>query len=41
VSVDNLTDKDGVTEGDPRDPSAPNGRYILPRSIKFSVGYNF
>lgn len=41
LAVDNLTDKEGLTEGDPRNPSAPNGRYILPRSIKFSVGYNF
>ncbi|GAB3011905.1 TonB-dependent receptor [Bowmanella dokdonensis] len=41
LSVDNLTDKDGLTEGDPRNPQAPNGRYIMPRSIKLSVGYNF
>ncbi|MBC3765233.1 TonB-dependent receptor [Neptunicella marina] len=41
VSVDNLTDKDGLTEGDPRNPAAPNGRYILPRSVRLSVGYNF
>ena len=37
--ADNITDDDGLTEGDPRDPAAPNGRFIMPRSIKFSVGY--
>ena len=31
----------GLTEGDPRNPEAPNGRFILPRSVKFSVGYSF
>ncbi|WP_088330510.1 TonB-dependent receptor [Lacimicrobium sp. SS2-24] len=41
LSVDNLTDKDGLTEGDPRNPAAPNGRYIMPRSVKLSIGYNF
>ncbi len=40
-SVDNLTDKAGLTEGDPRDPASPNGRYILPRSVNLSVTYNF
>lgn len=39
LSVDNLTDKQGLTEGDPRNADAPNGRYIMPRSIKFSVSY--
>jgi iron complex outermembrane recepter protein len=39
LSVDNLTDTLGITEGDPRNPDAPNGRYIMPRSIKFSVSY--
>ncbi|GGD50385.1 TonB-dependent receptor [Lacimicrobium alkaliphilum] len=41
LSVDNLTDKDGLTEGDPRNPAAPNGRFIMPRSVKLSIGYNF
>ncbi|AWL12973.1 hypothetical protein HMF8227_02521 [Saliniradius amylolyticus] len=41
LSVDNLTDKEGLTEGDPRNPTAPNGRYIMPRSVKLSIGYNF
>ncbi|GAA0354755.1 TonB-dependent receptor [Bowmanella denitrificans] len=41
LSVDNLTDKDGLTEGDPRNPTAPNGRYIMPRSMNLSIGYNF
>ncbi|QJR81339.1 TonB-dependent receptor [Alteromonas pelagimontana] len=39
LSVDNLTDELGITEGDPRNPESPNGRYIMPRSIKFSVAY--
>lgn len=41
LSVDNLTDKDGLTEGDPRNPTAPNGRFILPRNINLSVTYHF
>ncbi len=39
--MDNVTDEKGVTEGDPRNPDAPNGRYIMPRNIKLSVGYAF
>jgi len=41
LAVDNLTDDDGITEGDPRDPLASNVRYILPRNIKLSVAYDF
>lgn len=41
LSVDNLTDELGITEGDPRNPDAPNGRYIMPRSMKLSVAYMF
>jgi len=41
LHADNITDSDGITEGDPRNPSAPNGRPILGRSVKFSVGYDF
>ncbi|MDF3124865.1 TonB-dependent receptor [Rheinheimera sp. 1928-s] len=41
LSVDNLTDKQGLTEGDPRNPSSPNGRYILPRSVTLSMTYQF
>jgi iron complex outermembrane receptor protein len=41
VAIDNLTDEQGITEGDPRNVDAPNGRYIMPRSIKFSVSYEF
>ncbi|RXF02564.1 TonB-dependent receptor [Pseudoalteromonas sp. PS5] len=41
LAVDNLTDKQGITEGDPRNPTSPNGRYIMPRSVKFSVAYTF
>jgi len=39
LAVDNLTDEEGLTEGDPRNPTSPNGRYILPRSIKLSLSY--
>ena len=41
VAADNLTDEDALTESDPRTLAAPNGRYIMPRSIIFSVGYEF
>jgi len=41
VHADNLTDSHGITEGDPRNPTAPNGRPILGRSVKFSIGYDF
>lgn len=41
LSGDNLTDEDALTESDPRTLAAPNGRYIMPRSFKFSVGYEF
>lgn len=41
LHADNLTDSHGITEGDPRNPAAPNGRPILGRSVKFSVGYDF
>ncbi|MCG3156633.1 MAG: hypothetical protein DKINENOH_03257 [bacterium] len=37
---DNLTDSDALTEGDPRNPTAPNGRPIFGRSVKFSVGFD-
>lgn len=42
VFGDNITDEQGLTEGDPRsfDINA-NGRYILPRSVRFSIGYEF
>lgn len=38
---DNLSDSHGLTEGDPRDPLAANGRPIFGRSGKFSVSYDF
>ncbi|MEW6702852.1 MAG: TonB-dependent receptor [Bacteroidota bacterium] len=38
---DNLSDSKGLTEGDPRDPNAKNGRPIFGRSVKFSVVVNF
>ncbi|MGH8262065.1 MAG: TonB-dependent receptor domain-containing protein, partial [Steroidobacteraceae bacterium] len=41
LAVDNLTDKQALTEGDPRNPASPNGRFILPRSVVISVGYDF
>jgi outer membrane cobalamin receptor len=40
LHLDNLTDSDALTEGDPRSPTAPNGRPIFGRSVKFSVGYD-
>ena len=41
IAGDNITDERGITEGDPRNPASPNVRYILPRSVKFTVGYRF
>ncbi|MBU2506580.1 MAG: TonB-dependent receptor [Bacteroidetes bacterium] len=41
LNGDNLTNSEGLTEGDPRDPSSKNGRPILGRSVRFSVGVNF
>lgn len=41
LAYENVTDEEGATEGDPRNPTASNLRYILPRNIKLSVGYNF
>ncbi|MCX2832622.1 TonB-dependent receptor [Microbulbifer thermotolerans] len=41
LAVNNLTDEEGATEGDPRDPLAANVRYILPRNIKLSAAYDF
>lgn len=41
LSVSNLTDKNALTEGDPRDSLSSNGRYILPRTIDFNVSYQF
>ncbi|HKI77631.1 MAG TPA: TonB-dependent receptor [Ignavibacteriaceae bacterium] len=38
---DNLSDSQGLTEGDPRDPIAKNGRPLLGRSFRFSVGVDF
>lgn len=41
IHVDNLTDSEGLTEGDPRDPASANGRPLFGRSIKFSVTHDF
>ena len=41
VHADNLFDSHGLTEGDPRSATAPNGRPILGRSFRFSVGFRF
>ncbi len=41
LHADNIGDSDGITEGDPRNPTSPNGRPILGTSVKFSVGYDF
>lgn len=40
-NVQNLTDEDALTEGDPRVASAANGRFILPRNATISIAYNF
>ena len=32
---------DALTEGDPRNIMAPNGRFIMLRTFEFSVGYEF
>ena len=41
LSMNNVTDEDALTEGDPRNPTAPNGRFIMPRTATFSVSYEF
>jgi len=41
LSVNNVTDEDALTEGDPRDSLSSNGRYILPRTVDLSVSYQF
>jgi outer membrane receptor protein involved in Fe transport len=41
VAADNVTDEQALTESDPRTFTAPNGRFIMPRNIRFSVGYEF
>lgn len=42
LAVDNATDELELTESDPRAVGASaNGRYILPRNIKLTLGYNF
>ena len=41
LSADNITDEDALTESDPRTIMAPNGRFIMPRTFEFSVGYEF
>jgi outer membrane receptor protein involved in Fe transport len=41
LAIDNLTDEQGITEGDPRNADAPNGRYIMPRTTRLSVSYAF
>jgi hypothetical protein len=41
IHADNLTDCEGLTEGDPRDPASANGRPLFGRSIKFSVTHDF
>ena len=41
LAVDNLTDEQGITEGDPRNADAPNGRYIMPRTTRLSISYEF
>lgn len=42
LAVDNLTDEQALTESDPRAVGlSSNGRYIMPRNIKLTVGYRF
>jgi outer membrane receptor protein involved in Fe transport len=41
LAVDNVTDEDALTESDPRTILAPNGRFIMPRTVELSVGYEF
>jgi outer membrane receptor protein involved in Fe transport len=41
LSADNVTDKEAFTESDPRTFTAPNGRFIFPRTVELSVGYEF
>lgn len=41
LSADNITNTAALTESDPRSIMAPNGRYIMPRTFKLSVGYQF
>lgn len=41
IHADNLFDSHGLTEGDPRSLTGANGRPILGRSIRFSIGYDF
>lgn len=41
VVGDNVTESEGLTEGDPRSDVLFNARPILGRSVKFSVGYIF
>ena len=41
VVGDNVTESEGLTEGDPRNPTAPNGRPIFGRSVLVSIGYDF
>lgn len=41
LAADNVTDEAALTESDPRTIAAPNGRYIMPRTLTLSVGYEF
>lgn len=41
LAADNVTDEDALTESDPRTILAPNGRFIMPRTVELSVGYQF
>ncbi|MEX2494549.1 MAG: TonB-dependent receptor [Woeseia sp.] len=41
LAANNVTDEEALTESDPRTIEAPNGRFIMPRTFEFSVGYEF
>ncbi len=41
LAMQNVTDADGLTEGDPRNATSSNARYIMPRTATFSISYEF
>lgn len=41
LSIDNLTNQEGVDEGTRLNTSQTNVRYILPRNLRFSISYDF
>jgi iron complex outermembrane recepter protein len=41
LSIDNLTNKQGIDEGSRLNSSQTNVRYILPRTLRFSISHDF